>query len=93
MEEMPTGDNSDYCGLSDSDDVYLPDAGTQAMAGVPVLDNSTKSSEYEAGANTVDRKHWRKRLLDCSLPAFTELPTMSSIAETPLSYFRKFLTS
>lgn len=51
---MPTGDDSDYGGLSDSDDEYLPDAGTQAMADVTVQHNSNESSDDEAedGANS-----------------------------------------
>lgn len=87
-----TGDKSDYGGLSDSDDEYLPDTGTQAMADITVHNiNESSEDEAEEGANchcgigSVDRGHLRKCLLDCSLPVFWESPTMTSIVETPLS--------
>lgn len=68
---------------------------------VTVHKNSSESSEDEAeesvnshcGTGSVDRGHWRKRLLDCLLPMFPESPNSASIVETPLSNFCKFLTS
>lgn len=76
---MPTGDDSGYGALSASDDEYLPDTGTQAMADVTVHDNSNESSEDKAeeganshcGTGSVDRGHWRKRILDCSQSVFS----------------------
>ncbi|KAH6935554.1 hypothetical protein HPB50_006771 [Hyalomma asiaticum] len=75
LEEMPNGDDSDFGDLTDSDDEYLPDIGKGVMADPTVQENSDDSSEDEAEATdtnsdtgSVDRGHWRKRLLKCSLP-------------------------
>ncbi|KAH9379091.1 hypothetical protein HPB48_014425 [Haemaphysalis longicornis] len=76
FDEMPTLVGSDYGDLSDCDDKHLPRAGTQAMTDVTVPDESSESSGDEAeegcnsrcGTRSVDKGHWRKRLLDCSLP-------------------------
>ncbi|KAL1470410.1 hypothetical protein MTO96_040455 [Rhipicephalus appendiculatus] len=94
------GDDSDFGDLSDSDDEYVPDTRKEGVADPTVQDNSDDSSQDEAevtdshgGTGSVDRGHWRKRLLDASLPVFSESGTEPMVVENPLTYFRKFITS
>ncbi|KAH6925115.1 hypothetical protein HPB50_001027 [Hyalomma asiaticum] len=98
LEEMPHGDDSDFGDLTDSDDEYVPGIGKGAMADPTVQENSDDSSEDEAevtdtssGTGSVDRGHRRKRLLECSLPVFSESSTEPLMVETPLAYFRSLL--
>ncbi|KAL1447474.1 hypothetical protein MTO96_044278 [Rhipicephalus appendiculatus] len=72
---MPSGDDSDFGDLTD-DDEYIPDS-TPRLA-TDDTDPSDQSSEEDeddvssshCGTGSVDRGHWRKRLMDCSLPCF-----------------------
>ncbi|KAL1447731.1 hypothetical protein MTO96_044226, partial [Rhipicephalus appendiculatus] len=90
LEEMPNGDDSDFGDLSDSDDEYVPDTRKEGVADPTVQDNIDDSSQDEAevtdshgGTGSVDRGHWRKRLLDASLPVFSESGTEPMVVVNP----------
>ncbi|KAL1414058.1 hypothetical protein MTO96_012176 [Rhipicephalus appendiculatus] len=94
---MPSGDDSDFGNLTD-DDEHIPDS-TPRLA-TDDTDTSDQSSEEDeddvssshCGTGSVDRGHWRKRLMDCSLPAFSDTSTQPSEVRSFLSYFRQFVT-
>lgn len=96
---MPSGDDSDFGDLSDdSDGEYVPDS--RSCLPNPVAEINDESSEDEddddsgsrGGTGSVDRGHWRKRLLDSALPTFSEAFTTPPTVSSPLTYFRMFVS-
>lgn len=94
---MPSGDNSNLDDLTDNDK-YIPD-GAPRLA-TEDTDTSDESSEEDeeyvrsshCDTGSVDRRHWRKHLMDCCLPAFTDTSTQPTEVHSFLSYFRQFVT-
>ncbi|KAL1473060.1 hypothetical protein MTO96_038952 [Rhipicephalus appendiculatus] len=94
---MPLGDDSDFGDLTD-DDEYITHSALRLPA--DVMDVSDQCSEEEeddvgsshSGIGSVNRCHWRKHLMDCCAPAFTDTFTQPIEVRSFLSYFRQFVT-
>lgn len=61
------------------------------------IDTSDQSFEDDVGsshcgAGSMARGHWRKCLMDCCLPVFTDTSTQPTEIRSFLSYFREFVT-
>ncbi|XP_050035995.1 piggyBac transposable element-derived protein 3-like [Dermacentor andersoni] len=94
---MPSGDDSDFGDLTD-DDEYTPDSAPRlATDDTDTSDQSSEEDEDDVGSShcgtgSVDRGHWRKRLMDHCIPAFTDTSTQPSEVRSFMSYFRQFVT-
>lgn len=96
---MPTGDDSDFGDLSDEDEnEYIPNSTSNRLESASSSsddsseDESDDASQSPGCTGSVDRGHWRKRLLDSSLPTFSDEFTPPLTIPSPLSYFRKFVS-
>ncbi|KAM7298741.1 piggyBac transposable element-derived protein 3-like [Ixodes scapularis] len=97
---MPSGDESDFGDLSDDGDTeYVLDTrSTPPDPAEPSGDDSSddemdSSSGSHCGTGSIDRGHWRRNLLDCAIPTFSEAFTMPVTIEPALTYFRKFIST
>lgn len=93
---MPLGDDSDFGDLTDNE--YISNNAPRLVTDdTNISDQSSEEDEdnvssSQCGTWSVDRGHWRKRLMDCCLPTFTDTSTQPAEVRSFFRHFRHFVT-